>query len=195
MRGWRTAWRGIRSRPATPSRIIANASISSNTLTGLPPGVAASLVGSTVSGPGIVVGTTVLSTPADGSVVLSAAPTSAASLNAPVPFRFALAGAAVVAGVDTAAVFTGAGVAYSGTVQLERSFDGGGTWLVCNIGGAGALAQYNSGTPVSLTFGEPEQDVLYRLNCVAYTSGTINYRISQTGGAAESLAVGPLSGG
>jgi hypothetical protein len=33
------------------------------------------------------------------------------------------------------------------------------------------------------------------LNCLAWTSGTINFRISQTGGAAESLAIGPLSSG
>ena len=50
-----------------------------------------------------------------------------------------------------------------------------------------------NGTPVSLTFGEPERNVLYRTNCLAYTSGTINYRISQTGGANESLAIGPLT--
>ena len=30
---------------------------------------------------------------------------------------------------------------------------------------------------------------------LAYTSGTINYRFSQTGGANESLAIGPLAGG
>ena len=109
--------------------------------------------------------------------------------------RFQLSASAITSGTDAAAVFTGAGVAYSGTVQVERSFDGGLTWLPCNVGGSGALAQYNFGTPISMTFGEPEKWVLYRANCIAYASGTINYRASQTGGANESLAIGPLSGG
>ena len=113
-----------------------------------------------------------------------------------IPFQFAPTGNAItVTGTDAKAIFTGAAVDYSATIQLERSFDGGNTWIVCNIGSTGTLAQWNTGTPVSLAFGEPEKNVLYRLNCTAYTSGTINYRFSQTGGAAESLAIGPLTGG
>lgn len=103
----------------------------------------------------------------------------------------------ILAGTDNGAIFTGAGIAWTGTVQLERSYDGGNTWIVCNLGAAGALAQWTAG-PISLTFGEPEKQLFYRLNCIAYTNVaglTINYRISQTGGAAESLAIGPLSGG
>ena len=97
--------------------------------------------------------------------------------------------------VLTGATFTGPAVNYSGTVQLERSFDGGKTWICCNLDRAGTLAQWATGTPVSQTFGEPEKNVLYRLNCITYSAGVINYRISQTGGAAESLAIGPLSNG
>jgi hypothetical protein len=131
-----------------------------------------------------------------GIVQLSAPPTVSPATTAQIAFQFALTGNGVTAtGADAAASFTGAAVSYSGTLQLERSFDGGFTWIVCNIGSAGALAQWTAGTPVSLTFGEPEKNVLYRINCTAYSSGTINYRISQTGGAAESLAIGPLSGG
>ena len=130
-----------------------------------------------------------------GIIQLSAAPTLVPALVAPVPLEFALTDGAIVSGTDAAAFFTGAGVVYVGVVQIERSFDGGKHWIVCNIGASGTLAQFNTGTPVSLTFGEPEKQVLYRLNCTAYSSGTINYRISQTGGAAESLAIGPLSGG
>ncbi len=98
----------------------------------------------------------------------------------------------VVTGVDASASFTGAAILWVGTIQVERSFDGGYTWIPANIGGAGQVAQYAAGTPVSLTFGEPEKFVLYRLNCIAYTSGTINYRISQNAGAAESLDIGQL---
>lgn len=131
-----------------------------------------------------------------GIVTISAAPTVAPVNSAPVPLVFGRTGNAVAtSGADAAAVFTGAGVSWVGTVQLERSFDGGNTFVVCNIGGGGQLAQYTAGTPVSLTFGEPEKNVLYRLNCIAYTSGTINYRISQTGGANEVLAIGPLTNG
>jgi hypothetical protein len=132
-----------------------------------------------------------------GIIQLSNAPTVTQTVAGPVPVQFDLSatGAITVTGADANAKLTGAGIEYSATVQLERSFDGGLTWIVCNIGGAGQLAQWTAGTPVSLTFGEPEKNVLYRLNCTAYSSGTINYRISQTGGAAESLAIGPLSGG
>lgn len=126
---------------------------------------------------------------------LSAAPTALPPNVTSVPFQFAVTGNVVAASLtDNAAIFTGAGVTFSATINVERSFDGGRTWIVCNVGGTGALAQYTAG-PISITFGEPEKNVLYRLNCIVYASGTINYRFSQTGGAAESLAIGPLSGG
>jgi hypothetical protein len=132
-------------------------------------------------------------------VQLSANPTLIPADSLPLtPFLMALTGNGVVAtGADTTAVFTGAAVTFSATVQLERSFDGGKTFLVCNIGATGTLAQWTGTTvgPINITFGEPEKNVLYRFNCTAYASGTINYRISQTGGAAESLAIGPLSSG
>jgi hypothetical protein len=107
----------------------------------------------------------------------------------------------VKAGTSVAASFTGAALSFNGAIQIERSFDGGYTYVPCNIGGTGTLAQYTGATvgPVSLTFGEPERQVLYRLNLTTLSSilgsGSIQYRISQTGGAAESLAIGPLSGG
>jgi len=124
-----------------------------------------------------------------GIVQLSAAPTVFPNQSGQFPFDFALTNSAVTTGIDTAALFTGAGVTFGATVQLEWSFDGGSTWLPCNIGGGGTLAQYNVGTPVRVTFGEPERNILYRPNCLAYTSGTVNYRISTTGAAAESLAI------
>lgn len=100
----------------------------------------------------------------------------------------------VLNGADANASFTGGLITWNATLQLETSFDGCATWLVCNIGLTGTLAQWTSG-PINLTFGQPEKQVYYRFNCIAFTSGPINYRISQTGGAAESLAIGPLSGG
>lgn len=65
---------------------------------------------------------------------------------------------------------------FVGTVQLERSFDQGTTWLPITAGGTQI---YVWTAPASETFEEPEGGVYYRLNCTAYTSGTINYRISQ----------------
>lgn len=131
-----------------------------------------------------------------GVIRLSAAPTLVPTNNNPVPLQFAVTGNAIATtGADANAAFTGAGVIWTGSVQIERSFDGGLTYVICNVGGAGTLAQFNAGTPVSVTFGEPEKNVLYRLNCTVLTGGNINYRISQTGGAAESLAIGPLASG
>ena len=63
---------------------------------------------------------------------------------------------------------------FVGTVRLERSFDGS-TWLpITALGSA-----INFTGPVSETFEEAEGGVQYRLNCTAYTSGTVNYRLSQ----------------
>lgn len=92
----------------------------------------------------------------------------------------------VITGSDTAAIV--APVAWAGTVWLERSFDGGQTYLVYGLGGAGQGAIYVgatvAGQAVSIVAAEPEKGVLYRLNCVLFTSGVINYRISTTGLAA-----------
>lgn len=126
-----------------------------------------------------------------GVIALSATPSVVPPNIGTQPVNFAVGAAAIIAasGADAAATFTDAATKWSATVQLERSFDGGQTWLCCNIGGAGALAQYINLSSVQITFGEPEKMVLYRLNCLAYSSGTINWRISATGGAAESLAI------
>lgn len=167
------------------------------------------LLGAAVTGSGIPAGTTVLSIPVPavrnpsfpggastpGQVVLSNQPTIATgnpnSLNpGGTRLTFARTGNAItVSGADSAAIFTGAGITYSGTINIERSFDGGSTFLLCNVGGSGQFAQYTAGTPISLSFGDPERNVAYRLNCTAYTSGTCAYRFSTTGGAAVSLAV------
>ncbi len=131
-----------------------------------------------------------------GIVTLSAAPTASPTNVGTVPLVFVRNGNAIATtGADANAIFTGASVDYNATVQIERSFDGGNTFLLCNIGDAGTLAQFNAGTPVAVTFGEPEREVLYRVNCIAYVSGTINYRISQTGGANEAISIGPLCNG
>jgi hypothetical protein len=71
---------------------------------------------------------------------------------------------------------------WSGTVQLERSFDGGTTWIVAGVGRSGTQNVWSTAnTDASITAFEPEKGMLYRLDCTTYTSGTINYRLSTTG--------------
>lgn len=62
------------------------------------------------------------------------------------------------------------------SVRLERSLDNGTTWLPITAGGS---AMFTWTSPASEENEEPESGALYRLNCTAYTSGTVNYRISQ----------------
>lgn len=130
-----------------------------------------------------------------GNVTLSANASVGPQNQNPTPFEFALAAAALVSGTDANAVFTGAAIGLTGQIQVERSFDGGQTWIVANIGGSGALAQFDTSTPVSVAFGEPERETLYRLNLTALTGATgnsLHYRISATGQAATTLAVQTL---
>lgn len=57
----------------------------------------------------------------------------------------------------------------SATVALQRSFDNGSTWKT--------IESYTADTEKYGT--EIETGVIYRLNCTAYTSGTITYRLSR----------------
>ena len=66
---------------------------------------------------------------------------------------------------------------FSGSVALERSPDGGTTWINCSTDAGGtpnAVA-----VPTSVRCFEPESGILYRVNCGTFASGTINWRISQ----------------
>lgn len=63
------------------------------------------------------------------------------------------------------------------TIKLERSFDNGDNWFVCSSDASGTEASWTA--PFSVVAEEPSAGVLYRLNCTAYTSGTVTYRISQ----------------
>jgi hypothetical protein len=79
---------------------------------------------------------------------------------------------------------------WNASVRLERTFDGGTTWVVCGIGGDGTQAVWaTNNSDVSVVAGEPEKGMGYRLNCTVHTSGNVNYRLSATGAAALSLAI------
>ena len=64
---------------------------------------------------------------------------------------------------------------FVGSVQLERSFDGS-SWFPLTAAG---MQLYVWSAPGSESFEDDESGVRYRLNCISYTSGTINYRVSQ----------------
>lgn len=64
---------------------------------------------------------------------------------------------------------------FSATVAVQKSFDGGTTFIP---------VLDDTQTPVAFTqssafeFSEVELGVLYRLNCGTFVSGTVNYRMS-----------------
>jgi hypothetical protein len=58
----------------------------------------------------------------------------------------------------------------TGTVQLQRRFDGG-AWRV--------VESFNASVERVGTFIEPEANVEYRFECTAFTAGPISYRLSQ----------------
>jgi hypothetical protein len=190
----------------------------SNILTGIPPQTNAVnsidyLVGATIISADYPVGTKVISVGSEpgprcaglfvgGTLVLSQnAINGSAPAGSPVGgsganrVLFTLGPASITGGTDANAAFSGSGIGFAATVELQRSFDGGSTWVTANIGGAGQLAQYNVGTPVSFFAGDPERGVTYRLNCIAYTPTaniTLNYRMSTTGQAAETLSIATI---
>lgn len=65
---------------------------------------------------------------------------------------------------------------FVGTAILERSFDGGTTFLPVSKDLGGTANSFTA--PMTIAISEPEPGVLYRFRCSAWTSGTINYRLS-----------------
>jgi hypothetical protein len=147
-----------------------------------------SLTASVVSGTGIAAGQAVNSVNVPPGTTWASFSGTSGTLALPP----GVTSAAIVTGTDAAAII--AAVAWTGTVAIERSFDGGTTWLIVGVGGGGTGAVYigatQAATPVSITGAEPERQVLYRANCTAY-SGTvpINYRFSTTGAAATAWGI------
>jgi hypothetical protein len=62
------------------------------------------------------------------------------------------------------------------TVQIERSFDNGSTWLPVTADAGGTPMMFSG--PVSFPMYEPEPGVVYRVNVTSYTSGSLTARLS-----------------
>jgi len=64
---------------------------------------------------------------------------------------------------------------FSAAVRLDRSFDGGTTWVPCTQ--SGLPVQFT--VPASEIVSEIEPSVLYSLVVTIYNSGTVSWRASQ----------------
>ena len=65
--------------------------------------------------------------------------------------------------------------AWAGTVVIERSYDGGTTFVAISMP---APLSYTANVSIDVQNASQEIGVLYRVNCTAYTSGTVAYRLS-----------------
>ena len=64
---------------------------------------------------------------------------------------------------------------FSGTVQLQRSLDGGATFVVCSLDSTGTAAEWSS--PISVDIEVRATSMPFRLTTTAWTSGTVTYQL------------------
>jgi hypothetical protein len=108
-----------------------------------------------------------------------------ASSNGPDEADRVLEGQIVATGATPSIALTGtfnlslwSGSGAGGTAVLQRSFDGGTTWLNCTQLGVLVSLVLAASSSISEVIDSPEAAVLYRLNCAAFTAA-FSYRISQ----------------
>lgn len=65
---------------------------------------------------------------------------------------------------------------FSGTAQLQKSYDNGTNWIPYGADDTGAINSVTA--PVAFRVIESELGVIYRVACTAYVSGTVSYRLS-----------------
>lgn len=92
------------------------------------------------------------------------------------------AGSLAATGSSSGAIFLGnfnltLSGTWVGTVALERSFDGGATYVTCSTDSIGTASAYTANC--SVVCYEPEGGVFYRVTFTR-TSGTVVYRLSQS---------------
>lgn len=95
----------------------------------------------------------------------------------------ALAGTFTEAGTSSAIVLYGdfnfsLRGTFAATIVLEKSFDGGTTWIPVSLDGTGSPVSLVS-QGASIVTQEVEAGMLYRVNCPSYASGSAFWRISQ----------------
>lgn len=66
---------------------------------------------------------------------------------------------------------------FSATLQLQRSLDGGATFVPVALFGQSSPLSITA--PISFTHRDAERNAQYRVACTAYTSGTPTYRLSR----------------
>lgn len=76
------------------------------------------------------------------------------------------------------------------TIVLEKSYDGGTTWIPVFSAFSGAAFAFTG--PGSILVGEPERQVAYRAHCTQYVSGTASYRLSTNGLMAQAAGVSTI---
>lgn len=67
---------------------------------------------------------------------------------------------------------------FQASIVLEKSFDGGTTWIPVSLDGTGLPVSLVS-QGASIVTQEIEAGMLYRVNCSSYASGSAFWRISQ----------------
>lgn len=188
---WKTAINGVKS--GSPTIQMQNGP-------GALPLDLSTLVGATIKNSDFfAAATTILSVDANARTLTAStnATASPQPLADGVLMEFAPTGNVIkVSGADANSVVMGPATPITLTLQLERSYDGGDRWTACNLGGQAALAQWVLTAPLSLSFGDPEAGMLYRLNCIAYAAvanTAVKYRMSTTGQASTSLSTPAIS--
>lgn len=64
---------------------------------------------------------------------------------------------------------------FTATVTLQRTYDGGATWLDCSKPDL-SVAAFTAAT--NFVVDEPEAGVLYRVNVASYSGSPVGYRFS-----------------
>lgn len=67
---------------------------------------------------------------------------------------------------------------FTATVQLQKSFNGGSSWLSSINRHTGLVTSWTGGSIGTVVVSEPEPGTMYRLICTAYTSGTASTRVA-----------------
>ena len=133
-----------------------------------------------------------------GGVVASLTTTGIGGLSTAQISGFTTVQVGTFATTITLGTLTGPGTAGDMTIVLEKSYDAGNTWLAVNTDKAGTAASWHLATAninnaVTIALLELEKGVAYRLRCSTFGSGTVSYRLSDSGPAAAPWGINTTS--